>query len=80
MLALAPRRARRRLVEIGLGGWDTHQDNFNKVGTTASSSTPGLGTLIRDLYEKRMLDKTLVVWHGEFGRTPKINANNGRDH
>jgi hypothetical protein len=67
-------------IEIGLGGWDTHQDNFTKVATNCKQLDPGLGTLIRDLHEKRMLDKTLIVCMGEFGRTPKINANNGRDH
>jgi hypothetical protein len=67
-------------VEVSLGGWDTHQDNFNKVSANCKQLDPGLGTLIRDLHEKRMLDKTLVICMGEFGRTPKINANNGRDH
>ena len=67
-------------VEVSLGGWDTHQDNFNKVSANCKQLDPGLGTQIRDLHEKRMLDKTLVVCMGEFGRTPKINANAGRDH
>lgn len=67
-------------IEIGLGGWDTHQDNFTKVSNNCKQLDPALGTLIRDLHEKRMLDKTLVLCMGEFGRTPKINPNNGRDH
>jgi hypothetical protein len=67
-------------IEVSLGGWDTHQDNFNKVSANCKQLDPGLGTLIRDLHDKRMLDRTLVVCMGEFGRTPKINANNGRDH
>jgi hypothetical protein len=67
-------------IEVNLGGWDTHQDNFTRVANNCRQLDPGMGTLIRDLHEKRMLDKTLVVWMGEFGRTPKINANTGRDH
>jgi hypothetical protein len=67
-------------VEISLGGWDTHQDNFTKVASNCKQLDPGLGTLIRDLHDKRMLDRTLVVCMGEFGRTPKINDKQGRDH
>jgi hypothetical protein len=67
-------------IEITLGGWDTHQDNFNKVSSNCKQLDPGLGTLIKDLHDRRMLDKTLVVCMGEFGRTPKINQNTGRDH
>jgi uncharacterized protein (DUF1501 family) len=77
----------RRLVEVGvkfvevtLDGWDTHQENFTRVPQLCQSLDPGLGTLLRDLQDRRMLDSTLVVCMGEFGRTPKINANNGRDH
>ena len=77
----------RRLVEVGvkfvevtLDGWDTHQDNFTRVPQLCQSLDPGLGTLLRDLEDRKMLDSTLVVCMGEFGRTPKINANNGRDH
>jgi hypothetical protein len=67
-------------VEVNLGGWDTHQDNFNRVAQNCKALDPGMGTLIRDLNEKGLLKNTLVLWMGEFGRTPKINANNGRDH
>jgi len=67
-------------VEVNLGGWDTHQDNFNKVATNCKALDPGMGTLIRDLHEKGMLKNTMVVWMGEFGRTPKVNGNQGRDH
>ncbi|TWU11388.1 hypothetical protein CA54_01950 [Symmachiella macrocystis] len=77
----------RRLVETGVtfvevrhGGWDTHKDNFERVKKNASDVDPGFATLIHDLKQRGMLDKTLVVWAGEFGRTPKINANTGRDH
>jgi hypothetical protein len=67
-------------VEVNLGGWDTHQDNFNKVATNCKALDPGMGTLIKDLHEKGMLKNTMVVWMGEFGRTPKVNGNSGRDH
>jgi hypothetical protein len=77
----------RRLVEVGvkfvevtLDGWDTHQENFTRVKQLCGSLDPGLGTLLRDLRERRLLDSTLVVCMGEFGRTPRINQNEGRDH
>ncbi|HZN62419.1 MAG TPA: DUF1501 domain-containing protein [Planctomycetota bacterium] len=69
-----------KFVEVTLGGWDTHQENSTRVGQLCQSLDPGVGTLLRDLHDRRMLDSTLVVCMGEFGRTPKINANNGRDH
>jgi hypothetical protein len=77
----------RRLVQAGVtfievrsNGWDTHQQNNEKVAKNASSVDPGFAALITDLKQRGMLDSTLVVWMGEFGRTPKINANAGRDH
>lgn len=69
-----------RFVEVTLGGWDTHQDNFEKVKSNCAALDPGMATLIRDLQDRGMLDETLVLWMGDFGRTPKINANTGRDH
>ena len=77
----------RRLVEAGVtfvevdaNGWDTHQDNFNRVKTLSETVDPGFATLVTDLKQRGLLEKTLVVWMGEFGRTPRINANTGRDH
>jgi hypothetical protein len=77
----------RRLVEAGVtfvevasNGWDTHNDNFNRVKTLSESVDPAFATLVSDLKERGMLDKTLVIWMGEFGRTPKINPRTGRDH
>ena len=67
-------------IEVRLNGWDTHQQNHEKVGKLAQQVDPGFATLIHDLKQKGMLDKTLVLWMGEFGRTPKINPNAGRDH
>jgi len=67
-------------VEVKLGGWDTHQDNFTRVAANCQSLDPAMGTLIKDLHDRSLLKDTLVVWMGEFGRTPKINPNTGRDH
>jgi hypothetical protein len=77
----------RRLVESGVtfievrsNGWDTHQQNFTRVPELARQVDPGFSTLISDLKQRGLLDRTLVVWMGEFGRTPRINPNGGRDH
>jgi hypothetical protein len=67
-------------VEVELGNWDTHDDNFERVKKLAADADPGFGNLVGDLKERGMLDKTLVIWMGEFGRTPKINGRTGRDH
>ena len=67
-------------VEINLGGWDTHTNNFNAVAGRAAVLDPALSGLLRVLRSKGLLDSTLVVCMGEFGRTPRINRNTGRDH
>ena len=67
-------------VEVGLDGWDTHQDNFDRTTKLAGTVDQPFAVLIADLKQRGMLDKTLVIWMGEFGRTPNINANAGRDH
>jgi hypothetical protein len=72
-------------VEVTLGGngtigWDTHQDNFEQVKRLSGILDPAWGTLMEDLKTRGMLDSTLIVWMGEFGRTPRINGNKGRDH
>lgn len=69
-----------RFVELKLGGWDTHNDNFNQVQTLSNILDFGLGTLVRDLAARGLLEETLIVCVGEFGRTPTINGDNGRDH
>jgi len=61
-------------------GWDTHVDNFQTVRKLSETLDPAWATLLRDLQERGLLESTLVVWMGEFGRTPVINANGGRDH
>ena len=67
-------------VEVKSNGWDHHQEVHDKVGKLASEVDPAMSSLISDLKSKGMLDRTLVVWLGEFGRSPKINPNAGRDH
>lgn len=69
-----------KFVEIQYGGWDTHNDNFNQVQNLSASLDAGLATLIEDLEERGLLQQTLLVCVGEFGRTPRINGDNGRDH
>ena len=81
----------RRLVEAGtrfvttVNGpsitWDTHKDNFDTLrNRLVPPMEQAYAALLDDLEERGLLDTTLVVWMGEFGRTPKINADAGRDH
>jgi len=81
----------RRLVEAGTtfvevssrgqgGNWDTHADLYERVGNLSASIDPATAGLITDLKDRGLLENTLVVWMGEFGRTPKINPRGGRDH
>jgi hypothetical protein len=74
-------------VEITLGGfagnnlgWDTHNQNFQTVQRLSEILDPAWGTLMEDLRSRGLLDSTLIVWMGEFGRTPRINPQQGRDH
>jgi hypothetical protein len=72
-------------VEVSLGGdngqvWDTHQNNFPIVRELSGALDAAWATLMNDLKEHGLLDSTLIVWMGEFGRTPTINGDKGRDH
>jgi hypothetical protein len=70
-------------VEVGLGGWDTHMQNFDRVKSLSGQVDSAMSALISDLKDRGLLETTLIVWMGEFGRTPHINtkgANPGRDH
>jgi hypothetical protein len=67
-------------VEVELNGWDTHLNNFDATKRLTAQTDPAFAALVRDLRERGRLEKTLVIWMGEFGRTPRINPNNGRDH
>jgi hypothetical protein len=82
--ALAARRlveAGVRFVTISLGGWDTHGKNFEALSKRLLPTLDTtLSALIADLADRGMLDSTVVYCTGEFGRTPKINKNAGRDH
>jgi hypothetical protein len=69
-----------KFVEVEMSGWDTHNDNFTETQALMNELDPAYASLIRDLRERGLLESTLVVWIGEFGRTPKINAKAGRDH
>jgi uncharacterized protein (DUF1501 family) len=78
----------RRLVEAGVrcvtiehSNWDTHDGNFATLKRDLLPQLdPAMATLFRDLADRGMLEKTLVLFTGEFGRTPRINKNAGRDH
>lgn len=78
----------RRLVEAGvrfvtvpIGSWDTHQDNFKRLkGELLPPLDQCWSALLDDLDQRGMFSNTLVVWAGDFGRTPKVNGAAGRDH
>jgi uncharacterized protein (DUF1501 family) len=82
----------RRLVEAGvrfvtvyyspgIGGWDTHQKNFETLkGSRLPQTDQTVSALLEDLDARGLLDETLVMWTGDFGRTPQINNKAGRDH
>jgi len=87
---LARRLAERgvRFVQVFMGGWDTHQGHYDAMPRLSNQMDRPCAALIRDLKQRGMLDDTLVVWAGEFGRTPMVqdvspdgmsNAG-GRDH
>jgi len=68
-------------VELTLGGWDTHNQTFNAHSTRLQPTLDNaMGTLVKDLVDRGMWQNTVLVWMGEFGRTPRINQNVGRDH
>lgn len=69
-----------RFVEVSLGGWDTHNANFVRVPELCDTLDRALATLVSDLNSRGLLDDTLIVLTSEFGRTPDINQNVGRDH
>lgn len=69
-----------RCVEVTLGGWDTHINNHELQAKRIAILDPALAAMIRDLKNRDLLDSTLVVCAGEFGRTPWLNAAGGRDH
>jgi uncharacterized protein (DUF1501 family) len=82
----------RRLIEAGtrvvcvyfsrgISGWDTHKDNFGTLkGSRLPQTDQTVSALLEDLDDRGLLSETLVFWTGDFGRTPKINKDAGRDH
>ncbi len=69
-----------RHVEVSFGSWDTHNANFTRVPELCDELDSAMSTLISDLEARGMLNDTLIVLATEFGRTPEVNANDGRDH
>lgn len=69
-----------RCVEVTLGGWDSHITNHSLQASACEKLDPALASLLKRLEERDLLDSTLVVCGGEFGRTPTINPAGGRDH
>jgi uncharacterized protein (DUF1501 family) len=67
-------------VEVSAGNWDTHQDNASRTKELATQVDRPFAQLIADLKQRGMLETTLVIWMGEFGRTPRMNGRGGRDH
>ncbi len=68
-------------VEVDLGGWDNHQDIFNTLqNNRLPTLDQAMSGLVTDLKQRGLLESTTIVWMGEFGRTPRINGNAGRDH
>ncbi len=69
-----------RFVEVVSGGWDMHNDLWNAIPRTGGELDQALASLIDDLKAEGLFEKTLIAVGTEFGRTPVINANGGRDH
>ncbi len=67
-------------VEVDLGGWDMHQNIFTNMRTNGGRLDQGMSGLVKDLVDRGHWQNTVVVWMGDFGRTPRINQNTGRDH
>lgn len=79
--------AARRLIEVGvrcvevtLGGWDSHANNYEIQSGLVAQLDPAFSALLRDLRRRDLLEHTVVLCGGEFGRTPQINVAGGRDH
>src|SRR5262249_6751087 len=77
----------RRLIETGVtfvevqsNGWDTHGNELSSLKQLIPPVDQGTAALLADLQGRGLLSKTLVIWMGEFGRTPRINLTAGRDH
>ncbi len=69
-----------RFVEVTLDGWDTHTNNLAETASLSARLDPAFAALLGELEERGLLDETLVICMGEFGRTPTLNPEGGRDH
>jgi uncharacterized protein (DUF1501 family) len=69
-----------RCVEVTLGGWDTHVNNTAAQQNRIRLLDPAMAAMVADLKAEDLLKDTVVIWAGEFGRTPQLNAAGGRDH
>jgi uncharacterized protein (DUF1501 family) len=69
-----------RCVEIRLESWDSHANNHEFCKQNNATLDPAFAALIKNLRERKLLDRTMILWAGEFGRTPRINGLGGRDH
>lgn len=67
-------------VEVGMKGWDTHDDGFDRVRELSAELDRAASALIDDLIASGLWSETLLIWMGDFGRTPRINGRGGRDH
>lgn len=79
----------RRLVEAGVpfievnmrnADWDTHNGNFPRTRSLSLQVDAAMATLIDDLHDRGLLERTLIIWMGEFGRSPQITTGGGRNH
>ena len=68
-----------RFIQIGVGGWDNHSNIQSSLQAKGAEIDGPIAALMTDLKERSMLEDTLIVWGGEFGRTPR-SRNGGRDH
>ncbi len=67
-------------IEVDFGGWDMHSNVFTGLERQLGIVDKAMSTLMQELDERGLLDDTVVLWMGEFGRTPRINGTTGRDH
>jgi len=68
-------------IEVNMGGWDLHANVFDTLSNTQLPVLDrGISAITQDLKQRGLLDDTVLVWMGEFARTPRINGNVGRDH
>jgi uncharacterized protein (DUF1501 family) len=69
-----------RYIEMGHGSWDQHNGLRNNLSKNCTGIDRPLAALLQDLKDRGMLEETLVIWGGEFGRTPHVKKEDGRDH